>query len=61
MSGGFWLSDEAWAAIEPVLPKNQLGGRRLDDRRVISGVIHVLRIGCRWQDYPPAYGPRTAI
>jgi len=33
----FWLSDDAWAAIEPHLPKNQPGARRVDDRRVISG------------------------
>jgi transposase len=31
----FWLSDEAWAAIEPHLPRNQPGARRFDDRRVI--------------------------
>jgi transposase len=31
----FWLSDEAWAAIEPQLPKNQPGARRVDDRRDI--------------------------
>ena len=61
MSGGFWLSDRAWAAIEPLLPKNQPGARRVDDRRVISGIIHVLRAGCRWQDCPPEYGPSTTI
>lgn len=32
----FWLSDEAWAAIEPHLPKNQPGARRVDDRRVAT-------------------------
>ena len=37
MSVGFWLSDRAWGAIEPLLPKNQPGARRVDDRRVISG------------------------
>jgi hypothetical protein len=37
----FWLSDEAWAAIEPHLPRNQPGARRVDDRRVISGILHV--------------------
>jgi transposase len=42
----FWLSDEAWAAIEPHLPKNQPGARRVDDRRVISGILHVLKVGC---------------
>lgn len=57
----FWLSDEAWAAIEPHLPKNQPGARRVDDRRVISGIVHVLKIGCRWCDCPAAYGPPTTI
>lgn len=61
MAGKFWLSDEAWASIEPLLPKNQPGARRVDDRRVISGIVHVLRIGCRWQDCPPEYGPATTI
>ncbi|HEX8447309.1 MAG TPA: transposase, partial [Sphingomonas sp.] len=57
----FWLSDEAWAAIEPHLPKNQPGARRVDDRRVISGIIHVLKVGCRWCDCPADYGPSTTI
>lgn len=61
MSVGFWLSDRAWAAIEPLLPTNQPGARRVDDRRVISGIIHVLRIGCRWEDCPPDDGPSTTI
>ena len=61
MAAGFWLSDDAWAAIEPLLPKNQPGARRVDDRRVVSGIIHVLRVGCRWQDCPPDYGPSTTI
>ena len=58
---GYWLSDQAWAAIEPLLPRNQPGARRVDDRRVISGIVHVLRVGCRWQDCPPEYGPSTTI
>ena len=57
----FWLSDDAWAAIEPHLPKNQPGARRVDDRRVISGILHVLKSGCRWRDCPSEYGPRTTI
>jgi len=61
MGALFWLSDEQWAAIEPHLPKNQPGGRRVDDRRVISGILHVLKIGCRWQDCPAEYGPSTTI
>jgi len=57
----FWLDDEAWAAIEAHLAKNQPGTRRVDDRRVISGIIHVLKSGCRWCDCPPEYGPPTTI
>ncbi|MDF1721067.1 MAG: transposase, partial [Minwuia sp.] len=52
----FWLDDTQWAAIEPHLPKNQPGARRVDDRRVISGIIHVLKSGCRWSDCPVEYG-----
>lgn len=57
----FWLSDEAWDAIEPHLPKNQPGARRVDDRRVISGIFHVLKSGCRWSDCPADYGPATTV
>jgi transposase len=38
----FWLSDEAWATIEPHLPKNQEEAPRVDDWRVISGILLVL-------------------
>jgi transposase len=61
MSGEFWLDDRQWSAIEPLLPKNQSGAHRKDDRRIISGIIHVLKVGCRWQDCPPCYGPSTTI
>ena len=57
----FWLDDEAWSVIEPLLPRNQPGARRVDDRRVISGIIHVLRSGCPWRDCPREYGPHTTI
>ncbi len=55
----FWLSDEQWAIIGPFMPKNQPGARRVDDRRVISGIIHVLKTGGRWRDCPAEYGPYT--
>ena len=57
----FWLSDEAWAAIDPHLPRGKPGKPRVDDRRVISGILHVLKTGCRWRDVPPEYGPRSTI
>jgi transposase len=61
MAGEFWLSEAQWGAIEPLLPKNQAGARRTDDRRVLSGIVHVLKTGCRWQDCPSVYGPATTI
>jgi transposase len=61
MSAEFWLSERQWSTIEPLLPRNQPGARRVDDRRVISGIVHVLKIGCRWQDCPEVYGPSTTI
>ncbi|WP_280137287.1 IS5 family transposase [Aureimonas sp. N4] len=57
----FWLSDEAWAKLEPHLPKNQLGKPRVDDRRVISSILHILKTGGRWRDVPPEYGPAKTI
>ena len=56
----FWLSDKQWAAIEPLLP--HLGGKpRVDDRRVISGILHRFREGLRWRALPDEYGPRTTL
>ena len=43
------------------LPTDVRGVERVDDRRVISGIVHVLRSGCRWCDCPPEYGPPTTI
>ena len=57
----FWLSDEQWERIETHLPTDVRGVDRVDDRRVISGIVHVLKSGCRWRDCPPEYGPPTTI
>src|SRR6202012_3934680 len=61
MAKEFWLDDEKGSAIEPVLPKTHPGPHRQDDRRIISGIIYVLKAGCRWQDCPAVYGPPTTI
>ena len=57
----FWLNDEQWKRIEPHLPTDVRGVERKDDRRVISGIVHVLKSGCRWSDCPSEYGPPTTI
>lgn len=57
----YWISDEEWMAIQPHLPTGRRGARRVDDRRVISGILHMLKTGARWRDCPAEYGPYTTI
>ena len=57
----FDLSDEEWAAIEPLLPKQGRGPQRRDDRVVLNGIFYILRTGAPWRDLPARYGPRTTV
>ena len=56
----FWLSEEQLARIEPFFPKPH-GVPRVDDRKVISGIVFVIKNGLRWRDAPPAYGPHKTL
>ncbi len=57
----FWLSDEQLARLQPLLPNKPRGVPRVDDRRVISGIIHVIRHGLMWRDAPSVYGPHKTL
>ena len=57
----FRFSDEQWARIEPLLPSDTRGLKRVDDRRVLSGIMHVLHSGCHWSHCPREYGPPKTI
>jgi transposase len=57
----FWLSEKQFARLEPHLPTDTRGKPRVDDRRVISGIVHVLKSGGRWIDAPSVYGPRKTL
>ena len=57
----FWLTEAQFARLEPFLPTDTRGKLRVDDRRVISGIIHVLKSGGRWVDAPQVYGPRKTL
>jgi transposase len=61
MAEVFWLSDAQWARLAPLLPNKPRGVPRVDDRRVISGIVHVLKSGGRWADAPSCYGPRKTL
>ena len=60
MSDLIWLSDAQMRRIEPYFPLSH-GVPRVDDRRVISGIIFVIRNGLRWRDAPRVYGPHKTI
>ena len=47
--------------IAPLLPMVHTGPVRQDDRRIISGILHRLREGCRWRALPAEYGPYTTV
>ncbi len=54
------VTDELWAAVEPLLPlepPKPKGGRpRCDDRAVLAGIIFVLRSGISWEMLPGELG-----
>lgn len=60
MSDQYWLSKKQLARIEPYFPLSH-GVPRVDDRKVISGIIHVIRNGLRWRDAPEVYGPHKTL
>ena len=51
------LTDEQWEAIAPLLPVSGARGRpRVDDRRVINGMLFKAKTGISWRDLPERYG-----
>ena len=57
----FWLSDAQFARLQPLLPNKVRGVPRVDDRKVISGIIHAIRYGLMWRDVPTCYGPHKTL
>jgi transposase len=60
MSNLFWLTDEQMERLTPFFPKSH-GKLRVDDRRVLSGIIFINRNGLRWRDAPKDYGPPKTL
>ena len=53
------LSDCEWGVIKPMLPNKPRGIPRVADRRILNGILWVLRSGAPWRDLPESYGPHT--
>src|SRR5713101_3835084 len=60
MSDQFWLTKAQLKRIEPFFPRTR-GIPRVDDRRAVSGIVHVIRNGLRWRDAPAVYGPHKTL
>ena len=60
MSGLFLLSEKQMSRISPFFPLAH-GVPRVDDRRVISGIVYVIRYGLQWKDAPKEYGPHKTL
>ena len=60
MSDHFWLTQMQLDRIKPYFPLSH-GIPRVDDLRVISGIIHVIKRGLQWRDAPAEYGPPKTL
>lgn len=60
MNEVFYLSEDQFNKIKKHLPYSH-GVPRVDDVRVISGIIHVLKRGLQWRDAPVEYGPHKTL
>ena len=55
------MRDFEWNFIKKLLPNKPRGVKRVDDRRVINGILYALRTGIPWRDMPEQYGPWSTI
>ncbi|MFC8655258.1 transposase [Streptomyces parvus] len=55
------LSDIEWEFVRPLLPESSRGRKRLDDRRVLNGIVWKFRTGTAWRDVPERYGPWATL
>ena len=60
MADLFWLTDAQMERLRPFFPLSH-GVPRVDDRRVLSGIIFINRNGLRWRDAPAEYGPHKTL
>lgn len=60
MSQLFYLSSGQLERIKPFFPLSH-GVSRVDDLKVLSGIIYVIKYGLQWKDAPREYGPYKTL
>ena len=60
MGEQFWLTEAQLARMRPFFPKSR-GRKRVDDRRVLNGIIYIQRNGLMWKDAPEICGPHKTL
>lgn len=57
------LTDAEWALLSGLLPPAKPGGRprSVDVRRIINGLLYLVRAGCAWRYLPREYGPWSTV
>ena len=60
MSELYWLTEMQIERLKPFFPKSR-GKPRVDDRKVLSGIIFIQRNGLMWRHAPSAYGPPKTL
>lgn len=57
------MTEEQWRGLEPLLPphKPKTGRANHDHRRILEGIVWILRTGAPWRDLPERYGPFSTV
>jgi putative transposase len=59
------LSDELWQQIQSLIPPppptKKVGRPRVDDRRILDGIIYVLRTGCQWKQVSKEFSSGSTV
>ncbi|TLS39438.1 IS5 family transposase [Streptomyces montanus] len=55
------LTDHEWELLAPLIPRAVTGRPRIEDRKIINGMVYKIRTGISWRDLPARYGPWKTV
>ena len=50
------ITKEEWDSLRFLPQKKAIGRPRVDDKKLLNGIMYVLKTGCRWNDMPSEFG-----